>query len=532
MDISFSFIESLLIAVLYFWTWTDFGLFPFQMLVWQEPVVIGFILGLAYGDPTTGLIMGGSIALIYFSNAPIGANLPSDSALAACVSIPIALKFDLPVETAVTMSIPFAVLGAMLDNLRRLLAGIWNRSAQRHIDKMEFNKLWIDGVAGPLAVSALLRIVPLTLLLYFAGATAGELLNSLPIWLSHAFTVIGGLLPGVGLVLVVTFIGRKDLLPYFIIAYFVAMLTGWGTLTLGIVFGAIAVLHVQLSSKGDEEDVESVDTKKLEPGMLSKKDINAFFLRYSMFQRVSQSIEYFYGTGICYSMYPSLKKIYKDDKEGLQKALKRHLEPFITNPNWGACLLSGSLQLEEKIAKSTDPTEKESIGEAITSLKTGMMGPFAGFGDIIDGLTTWPILKSIFYPFAVAGSPIGLLTTPILTILWNIEQYISTKLGYTAGRAALVQMVGGGQIKKWLLGAGVLGTSMIGALCASYVSLTTPVTIAGVSLQDNLNMILPGLLPAIFLGIVYYALSKNAKFINIILAIVAFSLVGSLIGIV
>jgi mannose/fructose/N-acetylgalactosamine-specific phosphotransferase system component IID/mannose/fructose/N-acetylgalactosamine-specific phosphotransferase system component IIC len=528
----FTFIEALLIGVLYYLTWTDFQLFPFSMYVYQDPVVIGFILGLAYGDVASGLIIGGSIALLYISNAAVGANLPSDSSLAACVAIPIALKFGLSPEMAVTLAVPFGVLGALLDNVRRLSAGFWHRRAQKHVDLFQLNKLTIDAVFGPLGVNIVLRILPLTLLLFLFGSSAGEALNSLPAWISHGFNVIGGMLPGLGLILCVTFIGRKDLLPYFVIGYYVAYLTGWGTLTLAILAGAIAFLHVQFTRK-DEDDEEDFQEESTGGNALTTGDINHFSARLLMFYRVSQSIEYFYGTGVCYAMLPFLKKIYKDDTEGLKAALKRHLAPFITNPHWGACVLTASLAMEESIAAGSP--ESETLPQVITSMKSGLMGPFAGIGDTVDGMTTWPILKAIFYPFALAGSPLALLMTPILVLVWNAELFISARLGYTAGRTSLLKVLNGSRLRNVLVGAGVLGTAMMGALAASYVKLSTPLSFVinetPFAVQAWLDMILPGLLPMAMLMGVYFALNKGVKFIRIIVAIVVLGLVGSLVGI-
>ena len=34
------------------------------------------------------------------------------------------------------------------------------------------------------------------------------------------------------------------------------------------------------------------------------------------------------STGYCYTMLPALRELYKDDEEGLNRAVKRHLEFF------------------------------------------------------------------------------------------------------------------------------------------------------------------------------------------------------------
>ena len=60
------------------------------------------------------------------------------------------------------------------------------------------------------------------------------------------------------------------------------------------------------------------------------------------------------------------------------------------------------VSMEETIANGEDLNP-----EVINSLKTGLMGPFAGLGDTVQYYTIMPILKSIFAPFAIKGSFIG-----------------------------------------------------------------------------------------------------------------------------
>ncbi len=45
--------------------------------------------------------------------------------------------------------------------------------------------------------------------------------------------------------------------------------------------------------------------------------------------------------GFAISISPILKKVYKDDPEGMKNALTRHMEFFNTCPNYGATVILG-----------------------------------------------------------------------------------------------------------------------------------------------------------------------------------------------
>ncbi len=71
-----------------------------------QPLFIGMIFGLVSGDLKTGLMLGGTIQLVYLGMIMPGGNLPSDPTLASVIAIPIALKTGLTAEQAVVLAVP------------------------------------------------------------------------------------------------------------------------------------------------------------------------------------------------------------------------------------------------------------------------------------------------------------------------------------------------------------------------------------------------------------------------------------------
>ncbi len=58
-----------------------------------QPVVIAVFVGLLLGNMQTAMIIGAGMQLVYLGvTSTPGGNVPSDPALAACISIPIAVK--------------------------------------------------------------------------------------------------------------------------------------------------------------------------------------------------------------------------------------------------------------------------------------------------------------------------------------------------------------------------------------------------------------------------------------------------------
>lgn len=75
--------------------------------------------------------------------------------------------------------------------------------------------------------------------------------------------------------------------------------------------------------------------------------------------------------GYCWSILPILKKLYKDDPDGLKAAVIPNLEFFNTHPYMAMPIMGTSLAMEEKLANGNDVD-----GNVISSIKVAMMGTF------------------------------------------------------------------------------------------------------------------------------------------------------------
>ena len=64
---------------------------------------------------------------------------------------------------------------------------------------------------------------------------------------------------------------------------------------------------------------------------LNKKDLINIFIR-SNFLLGSFNFERMQAIGFCVSLLPALRKVYKDNKQEMAAAMKRHLEFFNTQP--------------------------------------------------------------------------------------------------------------------------------------------------------------------------------------------------------
>lgn len=275
------------------------------------------------------------------------------------------------------------------------------------------------------------------------------------------------------------------------------------------------------------ETNEVAEKKKV---TLTKKDMTISYLKWYFTTEASNSYERLQALTFGASISNCLKKLYTK-KEDLSAALKRHLQFFNTEGTFGVLIHGVVCSMEEEKANGGDVPE-----EAITGLKTGLMGPLAGIGDTLIWGTAKPIIYGLGVSFAMQGSPLGAFIPFLFPLIGFIIGYNMWMLGYRVGRTAIQNMLQSGLINELITGASILGLFMMGALGSSYVKLTIPIEIVmqnanPIIIQDILNNIAPGLLPlGCILGIYYYFKKKGQNYNVVLLSILVISILGSLIG--
>lgn len=125
------------------------------------------------------------------------------------------------------------------------------------------------------------------------------------------------------------------------------------------------------------------------------------------------------GLGYANVMYPALKKIYKNNEDGLKNTLDDNIEFFNSNPHFLPFITSLHLVMLE----ADTPTDE------IRGIKMALMGPLSGIGDSLSQFCLAPLFSTIAASLAQDGLVAGpllfflamngiLLTIKLLTGLW------------------------------------------------------------------------------------------------------------------
>lgn len=278
----------------------------------------------------------------------------------------------------------------------------------------------------------------------------------------------------------------------------------------------------------DEKKMGKQDETVMTPDVFKKTFWRSFPLQACFCYERMQNV------GFAYQMVPALKKLYPDKKEA-SEALKRHLAIFNTTPAIVTFITGAAIAMEEKFKKEKDAGE-ECDEESINAVKTALMGPLAGIGDSFFWGTFRIIGAGIGASLAAQGSILGAV---LFFLIYNIPhlfvRYNGLKIGYKSGVNFLAGMSEGGVIAALTEVAKVLGLIVVGSMCASMVSLVTPMVLsiggAEVVVQDIFDGIISGFLPLCLTLFIYKLLQKGMKTTTILWGMIAVGIIGSVLGI-
>ena len=279
--------------------------------------------------------------------------------------------------------------------------------------------------------------------------------------------------------------------------------------------------------------MEEIRNEVKQEKRITNKDLMKVWWRWVFFQAASVSYERLQAPGFFYAISPVLVKLYGDNPEELTAACKRHMQFYNSEPYCGLAIHGITLALEEERANGAPISD-----EAINSLKTGLMGPLAGLGDSVRAGTIAPIVTAFCISIGQTGNLIApfLLEGILVAIVWPFAIWLLKK-SYHTGKEGIQEIFSSGKLNWITTMTSTLGGITLGALAASYVTLSSPLEFvlgkgSKIALQaDVLDVILKNILPLSMVLLSVYLLNKKVSAVKIILILAAVCALGVLIGI-
>jgi PTS system mannose-specific IID component len=230
---------------------------------------------------------------------------------------------------------------------------------------------------------------------------------------------------------------------------------------------------------------------------------------------------------------PIIKRLYKEDQYA--EEISKYMNFFNTEPSYMGTVIHGiTAAMEEKRANDGDITADE-----ILSVRSALMGPLAGIGDVVSQSIVYPILAGVCIQLALAGNYAGpILFEIIYKVIMLTLGYNMYMMGYRKGKSAIITFLKTGLLNRILELVSIVGLMVIGSMAVSNISfnfsligweVTNEIGSVAFNLQNTVfDALLPGMVPlALVLG-VWGLLKKRVKPTAIIflMFVLAFATIG------
>lgn len=244
--------QAFLVAVL---AWINQSSNPIAWWLFREPIMVGLWIGLIYGKPVEGLMIGAAINMTFLGWISAGGANPSDIYSAGIIGTAVALQGGLTPEQSVALAIPIGVIGNYAWITWMSLNTVFPSIQDKFAEKGDYKGIMFYQVVPSQMLVWLIRSLPAFLAVYYGPPLVQGAVQALPAWAIAGLSTVGKVLPALGMAMLLKYMARKELMVFFGLGF---VFSAYGVINdlmfSALVGAAIGWVYVSLQSKKSTED--------------------------------------------------------------------------------------------------------------------------------------------------------------------------------------------------------------------------------------------------------------------------------------
>lgn len=213
------------------------------------PLTSGVITGAILGDIQTGLIAGGYIQLAYLGWVSAGGALPSNMFVAGYFAVALTILGKQDPTLAPSLAVPVGLLGVFLHQAQMTINAFFVHRGDKAVEEGDFKAITFLQTIAPLILNLILYGIPAFLLVFYGGNSADKIFAAIPEWLVNGLSLVGSLMPALGIAMLLNYMGKKEYLPFFFIGYFLVVYLNLNLMAIAIFGAFIALFYYYQATK-------------------------------------------------------------------------------------------------------------------------------------------------------------------------------------------------------------------------------------------------------------------------------------------
>lgn len=206
----------------------------------HRPVVTGLVVGLILGDVTTGLMIGGTLELIWMGMVPLAGAQPPNVVIGGVVGTAFGIITGQEPQVAIGIAIPFAVAVQGLITLFFTMFAPMMHRADRFAEAGDYRgieRINYLGLTILFFFNGLIAFLPI----YFGAEKAASAVESVPMWIIDGLSIAGGIMPAIGFAMLLNIMLKAEYIMFFIVGFILAAYLNLPILAIALIGLAIAL---------------------------------------------------------------------------------------------------------------------------------------------------------------------------------------------------------------------------------------------------------------------------------------------------
>lgn len=193
------------------------------------------------GQPLQGMMIAAAINLPYVGFITAGGSMPGNPMFAGPVGTALALVSGMDISTATSIGVILGSVAVLSWNAYMSINALWVHAADRYLAAGDIKMVRVCNYVPSFFVSLILNGIP-ALLVVLIGKSFGDWLATFPQWIMDLFSIAGGILPALGIGMLLNYLGKKKIVPFFFLGFALAKFMGLSTMMVTAIGAIIAFL--------------------------------------------------------------------------------------------------------------------------------------------------------------------------------------------------------------------------------------------------------------------------------------------------
>ena len=219
-------------------------------LGFRKPLLAGVVVGILLGDPMQGLIIAGTLELVWLGTNNVGAYQPPDVISGSVVGVAIGILSGGGEATGVGVAIPVALLVQQLSMIVMTTNVSLVHAADKIVQSGEFGKIDKLQYLGGLAFF-LSRAIPVFIAVWLGAPAVEAVLAFIPKYMLTGLTVASKIIPAVGIAMLLSMMLKKNMWVFLVLGFALATFLKVPTIGIAIFALVAAVLYdIMMNNEG------------------------------------------------------------------------------------------------------------------------------------------------------------------------------------------------------------------------------------------------------------------------------------------